>query len=185
MQEIAIAALRQLLLLRHAKSAWDDLAASDHARPLNERGRQSAARMRAAMQNLGLLPDLVVVSSARRTMQTLHLLEPWEQAPLVEVVDRLYLADLPQLLSVLHLVPDTLRSVMLIGHNPGIHELALHVLGDAGMTLANPHARRLADGYPTGALCEFTIPGNWSALGEGGGRLQRFLAPRDLPGGAN
>ncbi len=168
--------------MRHAKSAWDDAALTDHARPLNLRGRQSAEAMRHAMLELGLLPDLVLVSSARRTMQTMHLLEPWEQAPLVEVIDVLYLADLAALLGVLHAVPDTLRSVMLIGHNPGLHELALHLVGKSGTTHANPNARRLAEGYPTGALCEFTIAGNWSCLADGAGRLQRFLAPRDLPG---
>ena len=141
--------------------------------------------MRHAMQELGLVPDLILVSSARRTMQTMQALEPWDETPLVEVIDALYLANLDQLLSVLHGVPETTRSVLLIGHNPGLHELAVHLVGEAGMELANPHTRRLAEGYPTGTLCEFTIAGSWSSLSNGGGRLQRFLAPRDLPGGAD
>ena len=181
----SIAAFRQLLLLRHAKSAWDDPSSTDHARPLNARGKLSADLMRHAMQDLGLVPDLVLVSSARRTLQTMQALEPWEDAPLVEVIDALYLANLDQLLSVLHAVPETTRSVLLIGHNPGLHELAVHLVGDAAMELANPNTRRLAEGYPTGTLCEFIIPGSWSGLSGGGWRLQRFLAPRDLPGGAD
>ena len=136
------------------------------------------------MVTLGLAPDLVLVSSARRTMQTLHLLEPWDETPLIEVIDTLYLADLDALLGVLHAIPETLRSVMLLGHNPGMHELALHLIGTASLAQASGDARRLAEGYPTGALCEFTVPGAWANLSVGGARLQRFLAPRDLPGDA-
>ena len=168
--------------MRHAKSAWEDPGLTDHARPLNTRGRAGVAAMRDAMIELGLAPDLVLVSSARRTMQTLHLLEPWDQTPLIEVIDTLYLADLETLLGVLRAIPETLRSVMVIGHNPGMHELALHLVGATSLSSANPDVRRVAEGYPTGALCEFTVPGSWASLGAGSARLQRFLAPRDLPG---
>jgi phosphohistidine phosphatase len=173
--------LRQLLLLRHAKSSWDDANLSDHARPLNARGRRAAAAMGAAMRDLGLLPDVVLVSSARRTLQTLEALEPWEQTPLVEPMDALYLASASALLDVLNGVAETARSVMLIGHNPGLHELALALVGEASMSLTNGDTRRLAEGFPTGALAEFTVAGPWAALAGGGGRLLRFLAPRDLP----
>lgn len=168
--------------MRHAKSAWEEPGLTDHARSLNASGRVSAVAMRDAMAALGLAPDMVLVSSARRTIQTLHLLEPWDETPLIEVIDTLYLADLDALLGVLHAIPETLRSVMLIGHNPGMHELALHLVGAANLAQATGEARRLAEGYPTGALCEFTVPGAWGTLAEGGARLQRFLAPRDLPG---
>jgi phosphohistidine phosphatase len=173
--------LRQLLLMRHAKSSWDDPKLSDHARPLNARGRQAAAAMRRAMHELGLAPDIVLVSSARRTLQTLEALEPWDDTPLVEPMDALYLATAPQLLQVLRGVAETARSVLLVGHNPGLHELALLLVGAQGMTLGGPSTRRLAEGYPTGALAEFTIAGSWRTLGEGSGRLLRFLCPRDLP----
>ena len=169
--------------MRHAKSAWEEPGLTDHARSLNASGRVGAVAMRDAMAALGLAPDMVLVSSARRTIQTLHLLEPWDETPLIEVIDTLYLADLDALLGVLHAIPETLRSVMLIGHNPGMHELALHLVGAATLAQATGEARRLAEGYPTGALCEFTVPGPWGRLAEGGARLQRFLAPRDLLGG--
>jgi phosphohistidine phosphatase len=173
--------MRQLLLLRHAKSSWDDPKLSDHARPLNSRGRKAAGMMRQAMRDLGLAPDIVLVSSARRTLQTLEALEPWDDQPLIEPMDQLYLANALQLLGVLHEVSDTARSVLLIGHNPGLHDLALLLVGTAAMTANSPTLNRLAESYPTGALTEFSIPGQWSKLGEGGGRLLRFLAPRDLP----
>jgi phosphohistidine phosphatase len=174
--------MRQLLILRHAKSSWDDPQLSDHARPLNARGRKSASAMRDAMQELGLVPDIVLVSSARRTLQTLEALEPWDEQPLVEPMDQLYLADASQLLGVLREVSETARSVMLIGHNPGLHDLAMLLVGPAAMDVRGSNASRLIEGYPTGALTEFSIAGPWSQLGEGGGRMLRLLAPRDLPG---
>jgi phosphohistidine phosphatase len=173
--------LRQLLLLRHAKSSWDDPKLPDHARPLNARGRRTAAAMRRAMQDLGLTPDVVLVSSARRTLQTMEALEPWDDTPLIEPMDALYLATAPRMLEVLHRTAETARSVLLVAHNPGLHELALTLVGPASMAADTPLLRRLAESYPTGALAEFTIAGPWRTLGEGGGRLSRFLCPRDLP----
>lgn len=176
--------MHQLLLLRHAKSSWDDAGIEDHERPLNPRGRVAAAAMREAMRDIGLVPDLILVSTARRTRETLEALEPWDDSPLVEPAPSLYLASAAQLLDVLHEVRLTVRSLMLIGHNPGLHELALLLVGDA-MTPANSEMRRLAAGLPTAGLVEFNVAVPWSELRAGGGRLQRFLVPRDLsPAGA-
>jgi phosphohistidine phosphatase len=173
--------MRQLLLLRHAKSSWDDRDLSDHARPLNPRGRQAAAAMRAEMDRLGLSPDLVLVSTARRTMQTAEALEPWPDTPLVDTLDSLYLASASTLLHTLQEVPETVRSVLLVGHNPGLHELAMQLIGAHAMSFGNPAMQRMAEGYPSGALAEFTVPGPWHALNEGGGKLVRFVCPKDLP----
>ncbi len=177
--------MRQLLLLRHAKSAWDDAALPDHARPLNAPGRHAASQMRQAIHGLGLIPDVVLVSSARRTLQTLEALEPWMESPLVEPMDRLYLASASQLLAVLQGVAGTVRSLMLVGHNPGLHELAVRLAGGQSALSERKESReaanRLAEGFPAGALAEFTIAVDWRELGDGGGRLVRFLCPRDLP----
>jgi len=173
--------MRQLLLLRHAKSSWDEATLSDHARPLNARGRQAAAVMAEQMRELGLVPDIVLVSSARRTLQTLEALQPLEGSPIVEVMDDLYLAPWQRLMETLRSMPETARSVMLIGHNPGLHELGLALMGPTGAAMGGHHSRRLAESYPTGALAEFTVAGAWRQLQDGGGRLVRFLAPRDLP----
>ncbi len=176
--------MRQLLLLRHAKSSWDDKELPDHERPLNPRGRRAAVAMKEAMENLGLAPDLVLVSTAVRTRQTLEALEPWSDTPLVEPVARLYDAPPGVLLDVLHGVKETVRSVLMIAHNPGLHELAMQLVGAHAMSFASADLRRLAEAYPSGALAEFSVPGPWGTLGEGGGRLVRFLSPRDLPGAA-
>jgi len=172
--------MRQLLLMRHAKSAWDDPKLSDHARPLNLRGRRAAAAMAAAMRDLGLAPDVVLVSSARRTLQTLEVLGPLPDSPIIIPMDDIYLAPWEKLLQLLHAVPETARSVLLIGHNPGLHELALALAGSAALTRGGD-GKRLADGYPTAALAEFTVATPWRLLDAGGGRLVRFLLPADLP----
>jgi phosphohistidine phosphatase len=172
--------MRQLMLLRHAKSSWDDAAMPDRDRPLNLRGRRSAAAMRQAMQDLGLAPDVVLVSTARRTMETLEALEPWDDTPLVEPMDSLYLANPMQLLAALHGVAETVRSVLLIGHNPGLHDLALDLAGPHTMANASEMTRGLSAGFPTAALAEFVVAGSWWDLRAGSGRLVRFLTPRML-----
>jgi phosphohistidine phosphatase len=187
--------MRQLMLMRHAKSApaktagppggraWgQDAEQPDHARPLNAAGHRAASAMREALRDHGFIPDVVLVSSARRTMQTLEALAPWDDSPLIEPMDRLYLAGAPLILQIVRGVSETVRSVMVIGHNPGLHELATLLLGptpqsgDAGL-------RRLMQEFPTGALAVFTVPQHWRELSEAGGcRLERFLCPSDLPG---
>ena len=167
--------MHQLLLLRHAKSVREEAGLPDRDRPLAPRGRRDAVVLRGALRDLGLVPDLVLLSPAVRTRQTLVALEPWDDTPLVEVVDRLYLADQAELRAVLAEVAETVRSVLLIGHNPGLHALARGLAGAAD----GAAARRLADRYPTAALAEFAIPGPWRQLG--GARLIRFLTPEDLP----
>jgi phosphohistidine phosphatase len=174
--------MRQLLLLRHAKSAWDDASMPDRDRPLNPRGRRSAAVMRQAMRDLGLAPDVVLVSTARRAVETLEALEPWDDTPLVEPMDSLYLANPIQLTAALHGVAETVRSVLLIGHNPGLHDLALTLAGPRAMASGGETERALVAGFPTGALAEFVVAGSWWDLREGGGRLVRFLTPRMLEG---
>lgn len=173
--------MRQLLLLRHAKSSWDDPRLPDHARPLNARGRRNAVAMGEAMRELGLAPDVVLVSSARRTLQTLEALAPIEGPPLVEPMDALYLAHWVGLLEALRNVRETTRSVMLVGHNPGMHELAMALAGPVAMASGGAVAQRLALSYPTGALTEYSVALPWRLLETGGGRLLRFLAPADLP----
>jgi len=172
--------MHQLLLLRHAKASRDDTSVSDRDRTLSARGRLGAAAMRQAMRRLGLAPDVVLVSPSLRTLQTLEALEPWDDTPLIETVEALYLANPAQLLAALRGVAETVRSVLLIGHNPGLHELALALVGARALVHPDDAAARLVAGYPTCALAEFSVAGAWSRLGAGGARLSRFLTPREL-----
>ena len=169
--------MQQLLLLRHAKSSWDEIGQSDHARPLNARGRHAAAQMRTVIRELGLLPDVVLVSSARRTRQTLDALAPWDETPIIEPMDGLYLAEAARIREVVRGVSATVRSLMLVGHNPGLHDFAV---GLAGPSDGSQMFQRMSEGFPAGALAEFLVPHGWGELGEGGGRLVRFVCPRDL-----
>lgn len=170
--------MRQLLLLRHAKSAPAAPRQDDRDRPLNETGRQAMALMRGVMNDLGLAPDLVLASPSRRTMETLELLEPWDETPLVEEVDGLYLASPSAIRTALNGVAETVRSVLLIGHNPGLHDFAaaLHDGGPAPATAL----KQIAEAFPTAALAEFSVAGPWWQLGEGRARLVRFLSPKRL-----
>ena len=170
--------MHQLLLLRHARSSPDDGILPDRDRPLDQRCHRDIAAMRYAMRQLGLAPDLILVSSATRTRQSLSALEPWDDTPLIETLDELYLANEAKLLAVLHGVTDTVRSVLLIGHNPGMHELAL-ALTDPHTVAPDPWAT-MREGFPTAALAEFSVNGPWSRLRAGRAILRRFITPKML-----
>lgn len=169
--------MHQLLLLRHAKSSWDDPMLPDRERPLNKRGRRAAAAMRQAIIDLGLSPDMVLLSPARRVQETLAALEPWDDTPLIEPIEALYLANAEQMLAALREVHETVRSVMLIGHNPGMHEFAARLAAGSDDT---PLKHRLVTAFPTAALAEFAVATRWQRLDAGGTRLVRFLTPKDL-----
>jgi phosphohistidine phosphatase len=167
---------RQLFLLRHAKSSWDDPSIPDHDRPLNKRGRKAAATMRQFIRSEGIRPDLVCVSSARRALQTLEALGPWDRPPSVEIEPELYLARSQKILELVHDVPPSSRVVMVIGHNPGLQDFATLLAGDSGDALV----RRLTEAFPTGAMAKFKIDGDWSQVAPGSGRLTRLVTPREL-----
>lgn len=177
-REATIQALRQLLLLRHAKAVPQTSGASDHARSLNQRGQADAAALRSAMRDRGLAPEVVLVSSARRTLQTLEALEPWDDMPLVEPMDSLYMAGPEQILAALRQLGPTVRSAMVIAHNPGLHETARLLANGAG----GEAEVAMRASYPTSCLTEFTIPGGWDTLSWGTARLRLVLTPRALAG---
>ena len=171
--------MRQLLLLRHAKSNWDDPSLNDHDRPLDAEGQSAATALRAAIETLGLTPDLILVSSSRRTRETLERLEPLTERSRVVRTNELYLASPRQILDQIAEVPADTGSIMIIAHNPGLHDLAMMLIGAHAVTLGQPSALRLARGFPTAALAEFSVAGSWASLPQGA-RLVRFLTPHDL-----
>ncbi len=170
--------MHQLLLLRHAKASSDGAALSDRDRPLTAGGHRAAATMRHAMRELGIAPDLILVSPAKRTMETIDALEPWDDTPLVEPLEELYLASADRLLTTLQAVAETVRTVLVAGHNPGLHDLAVALTGNAGP--GDALATALRTGFPTTALAVFSLVRPWSGLAPGSGRLIRFLTPRAL-----
>jgi phosphohistidine phosphatase len=164
-----------LHLLRHAKSSWDDGGQADIERPLAPRGRRAARRLAAQLRREGVRPRLVLCSSARRALQTLELVRPALPAT-AEILaeDRLYAATGEELLDRLRQVPIRLTEVLLVGHNPGIHDLAL--------ALAGPTAPAgLRDQLPTGALVSLRLGVlGWPDVGPGTGTFVRLLLPREL-----
>lgn len=161
-----------LYLLRHAKSSWDDPSLPDHERPLAPRGRRDAKRISDHLAHEAIEPELVLCSSAVRTLQTLELVRP---TGAVQVEDELYAASADRLLKRLHLLPDEAGSAMLIGHNPGVQELALD-LASGGSELARLRAK-----FPTAALATLTFAqGSWSALARGDAVLATFVVPKQL-----
>jgi phosphohistidine phosphatase len=167
---------RTLLLLRHAKSSWDEPGLEDHARPLAPRGRRDAAALGAHLARRRPAPGLVLCSTAQRTRETLALLDLPRKTP-VRFEPKLYLASAETLLRRLRRLPARERSVLLIAHDPGLDQLAGLLVGGG-----RPRAlRRLARGFVTGALAELRVPeAGWRALAPGSAQLERFTRPRDL-----
>jgi phosphohistidine phosphatase len=168
-----------LSLLRHAKSAWGDIGAEDVDRGLAERGIEAAPRMGRAMRKLGLKPDLILCSAAIRTRATLTLVLPELRLedPEIRYEDALYLASPVTLHDTLKSLPDRAGHVLVIGHNPGLHALALALAGsgDKG-ALADLSAK-----FPTAALAVLTFEtDSWRKIRTGQGRLRHFVTPRSL-----
>jgi phosphohistidine phosphatase len=161
--------LKHILLLRHAKSSWDDPSLSDHARPLAPRGRKAAARMAEHLRSEPPV-DLVLCSPALRTRQTLELMASAFGDAEVAIEGDLYGATDDELLGRLRSLTEDVSSVALIGHNPGVHDLAVSL---------TRQGRRL-ERYPTGALAVIQAEGTWADLAPGRGRLVSFVTPKEL-----
>lgn len=170
--------MKVLYLLRHAKSSWDDPGLADRDRPLAPRGRKAAGRIAAHLRAERIEPAVVLCSSAVRTRQTLDAILPaLEGATEILVEDALYAAGAESLLARLRSVPEAAPSALLIGHNPGIADLAF-VLAGGGDADA---LRRLREGFPTGALATLAIPqAGWEELGDGDAELTAYVVPREL-----
>lgn len=168
-----------IYLLRHAKSSWSDSALPDHERPLAPRGRRAAKVIAKHVRQAGIEPELVLCSSAERTRETLELVRHALGDAPVQIEDELYTASSDRLLERLRAVGDEVASVMLIGHNPALQDLAL-ALASTGAELERLHAK-----FPTAALATLVVPGgSWSGLAAGDAELAAYVVPRELHGGA-
>jgi phosphohistidine phosphatase len=169
--------MKILTLLRHAKSGWDDPVTRDFDRPLNPRGRRAARTVGAEMKAQGLAFDLVLASPARRVIETLAEVAAGYGGLEPEYDERLYLASPATLLDIVRHAPDRVDRLLLVGHNPGMEELALSLARRDGDGLRGEVAVK----YPTGTVAEIELPGDgWDDVREGVGRIVRFIRPRDL-----
>jgi phosphohistidine phosphatase len=172
--------VKTILLLRHAKSSWADPALADFDRPLSPRGRKAAAAMGRYLAASGMRPDLVLSSPAARTRATLDIIsEVLPEKPPTEYREDLYLASGAALLASLRALPESVARVMLVGHNPGLHALALDLYATGNRAAMHSLARK----FPTGALAIITVEGAWRALQVGQGHLAAFVTPRMLAEG--
>lgn len=171
-------AYRTLALMRHAKSAWDLGVEADHLRPLNERGRRAVPVIGAYLADIDFEPDLVLCSTAVRTRETLdRLLRDFDRAPTVRYEQALYLADWGDSLERLRRLGKRWRRVLVIGHNPGLQNLAVHLVTEADRAVAG----RIADKFPTAALALLTCAlDGWDDLSPGTVRAARFVTPKQL-----
>jgi len=168
-----------LTLLRHAKSSWDDQVLDDFDRPLAKRGEKAAPLMGAALAQMRLRPDLVICSGAVRTRQTLALVleQLGGRTPQVAFDDGIYLAPPDKILARVRAISSGPHHVMVVGHNPGMEELAQEL---AGTGPADARALMAAK-FPTAGLAVFTFDAeSWREIAPGRGRLEHFLTPRQL-----
>jgi phosphohistidine phosphatase len=162
--------MKTLLILRHAKSAWDEADVADHDRPLNKRGKRDAPRMGRLLRDQNLVPDLIISSTAKRARRTAKLVaEASGYEGEVELAEALYLAGPEACLEVLGKAPDHCQRVMLVGHNPGLAELVEALTGET-------------ESLPTAALAEISLPIlHWRQADEDTeGKLVAVWQPREL-----
>jgi phosphohistidine phosphatase len=170
--------MRTLLLMRHAKSSWDDPALADPERPLAPRGRLAAPLVARHLREQGLVPDLVLCSHAARAQETWHLMSPVLGGGIAcKTLRSLYPGTPSRLLEALSRVPDEIGVAMLIGHNPGVSEFAVSLAGSG----PKKAMQRIATKFATAGVAVLTFAiERWSALAAGQGRLERFVRPKDL-----
>ncbi|QJP12294.1 histidine phosphatase family protein [Starkeya sp. ORNL1] len=168
--------MRRLILFRHAKSAWPQ-GVPDNERPLAERGRLAAPLMGAYIARHGLVPDLALVSPARRTEQTWHFATAdWPRAPRMEFEPAIYEAHVERLLRVVKDQEKAVKSLMLVGHNPGLADLMT-------MLVSRNQRSELPGKYPTAGLSVIDLPvDDWGDITPRLGTLERFITPKSLGG---
>jgi phosphohistidine phosphatase len=168
-----------LHLLRHAKSSWKE-GVEDRERPLNRRGREAARRVGQHLLATAGAIDLVMCSSAVRTRETLDLaLADFAPRPRCVIDDALYLADRGELIKCLGRLVESDVNVLVIGHNPGLHDLAVALAEPDG-----PRARALASGkFPTAARVSFCVATDWAGLGGARHRIVDYVTAGSLSSG--
>lgn len=168
--------MRTLLLMRHAKSDWDQPGLSDIERPINQRGQDTASQMGAWMKAQHIQPEWIICSNACRAQQTLAGLRQHLTIPdsLIHIEEGAYLATPDSLLALLANCPSDMDHILVIAHNPGLEELLYHLCGpdlplsDKGKLM------------PTATLAQVALDDDWQQLLAGSGKLIAITRPREL-----
>ena len=147
--------MRRLVLFRHGKAEAAGPSGGDRERPLAERGWVDSAVTAQWLSDTGFVPDLVLVSPAARTRETWDAARSYFPAARIEARERLYLATPEAIRQVVDQASNEAETIMVIGHNPGLQELGVHLVADGGAP--RPQAARMEDGFPTAAAWVFRM----------------------------
>ncbi len=175
--------MRRLLLFRHAKTEPSEPGTQDRTRVLMDRGRKDAGKIGAYMAGHALLPDRVVISPAARTQETWKIAAAaFRPAPAAMTVDQLYDATPHAIFAVIKDAPAAAHTLLIVGHNPGLHEVALMLIASGDIDARE----RLREKLPTSGLViiDFAFDA-WSKLHPQSGRLERFVSPKWLDAATN
>jgi phosphohistidine phosphatase len=167
--------MRRLMLLRHAKTERAGPGERDRDRKLMTRGRADAPAVGAYMAHHGLMPDVAVVSPATRAQETWALAAgAFTKPPRVVSDERIYNASPQALVAVIAEAPEA-ATLLVVGHNPGLHELAVQLIGSGDIEMRE----QLKENLPTSGLVIIDLPiDDWSRIRPQAGRLDRFISPR-------
>ena len=174
--------MRRLLLLRHAKTELADPGGDDRARALVERGRKEATQIGAYMASHALLPDRVIVSPAVRCQETWKLLAqamraPAARKPAVATLEQIYDAAPEDLTAAVVETEAQVGALMIVGHNPGLHEVALSLIASGAIDAREALREKLP---PAGLIVIDFAYDDWRKLHPQSGRLERFVTPKSL-----
>jgi len=167
--------MKNLLLVRHAKSSWKDSALSDFDRPLNKRGKRDAPFMGKLLKKNGIKPELVIASPALRALETAEIICREMDFPKEKLIynKKLYAAGDDEILAVINLVNDSTDTLMIFSHNPGLTDLA-NMLSD-----------KYIDNIPTAGVVGLSCDGNWSELRSQSCKFLFFEYPKKYFSGDN
>ena len=165
---------RELILLRHGKSDWDT-GEPDYERPLKKRGKKGAVCAGKWLAKQNLVPDIVISSTATRALKTARLACKCMGLKRSRILkdDHMYLASTEDLIKVLHDCPEKAR-IMLVGHNPGLEDLMLYLIGG---NVVMPDDGKL---LPTASIAVLQMPDNWRDIGKGCAKLLAMVRPAEM-----
>ena len=160
--------MKTLYLLRHAKSSWKDEGLADIDRPLNPRGKRATRTLAAFFTKVKIEPDVIISSPAVRARQTIErILRLTKSKNKPRFDERIYEAPADRLVNVLTGIEKTAKSVLMVGHNPGMEELLTRLTGRS-------------ERMQTGALAKITFGENWPSSGTERGKLEWVVRPKEL-----
>jgi phosphohistidine phosphatase len=174
--------LKRLLLLRHAKTEPGGAGIDDHERALMACGREDAPKLGRYIAKCGYDPELILSSTSRRTTQTVELVtDALSGVARVDYMEPLYLAEPDVILQIIRLAPDKMKSVMVVGHNPGLEQIATLLAREPVKHKERDRFDQLEEKFPTAALAvlDFDVE-RWRDIEPGEGALKDFVRPRDV-----